>query len=513
MKNKFMVLLCGIIFFVGCGSTTNTQNNDFDKEDDKKETPEDIKKDTVKTAKGVYVDSAINGVTYVCGSKTGITGDSGKDGSFTFEVGKDCLFKINNTNLTKIVAAGLREGVEVRPNLETARYLQSLDDDGNASNGINILPSVVKALKDKGIVGLQQTDDQVNNMINKLNGVSGYDGIFISMAKAAEHLIGFSVNVTTDKNSYQYGDDVTLTANITGNSDGLQYTWKEGDTVLGNDQQLIVRNFNVGTHTVNLIVTNQDSISISSKVDIVISDIANNPPVANAGADITVKNGEQLHFDGSLSTDDDGTIIKYEWIYDSKVLNSDTTIPTFTQTAKLGNYTVTLRVTDNNGATAEDTVLVQVVENSSSDFNITSLTANNDEVIIQISENLMWVNESDVSKGKCAKIHSDTFATEFNSAKTFCSSIDGFAGKTGWRTPTASELQTFITSTIDENILPAYDAQCAKLLALTNAGADIDDNNSYVTVTTRYDSSGAGTVSNPGELIPSIGLRCVRDNN
>jgi len=37
---------------------------------------------------GYYVDSAISGVSYICGSQSGITEN---DGKFIFELGKDCI--------------------------------------------------------------------------------------------------------------------------------------------------------------------------------------------------------------------------------------------------------------------------------------------------------------------------------------------------------------------------------------------------------------------------------------
>jgi hypothetical protein len=131
----------------------------------------------------------------------------------------------------------------------------------------------------------------------------------------------------------------------------------------------------------------------------------------------------------------------------------------------------------------------------------------------------MWVNEHNAAKGKCAKIHtvSDTNSslspTEFNAAKTFCSSMV-FAGFSDWRTPTSGELKFFIESTIEAQVLPAYDAKCKKLLALKAEGVDTSIDDNYVTVTTRYDTTnGAGIISSPGILIPNIGLRCVRTHS
>ena len=39
----------------------------------------------------------------------------------------------------------------------------------------------------------------------------------------------------------------------------------------------------------------------------------NIPPVANAGADRNVEVGAKVTFDGSGSSDSDGTVVSYEW--------------------------------------------------------------------------------------------------------------------------------------------------------------------------------------------------------
>ena len=91
---------------------------------------------------------------------------------------------------------------------------------------------------------------------------------------------------------------------------------------------------------------------------------ANVPPTANAGPDQTVSdadgNGvESVTFDGSASTDTDGTIVSYQWTEGATTLSSG---PGALQTTQLtlGEHTVTLTVTDNQGATGTDTVVITV---------------------------------------------------------------------------------------------------------------------------------------------------------
>ena len=84
----------------------------------------------------------------------------------------------------------------------------------------------------------------------------------------------------------------------------------------------------------------------------------NQPPVADAGLDQTVIVNTVVTFDGSGSTDSDGTIISYDWNFNDG--NTGTGIaPTHTYGAT-GTYTVVLTVTDDDGATDTDTVQIIV---------------------------------------------------------------------------------------------------------------------------------------------------------
>ena len=157
-----------------------------------------------------------------------------------------------------------------------------------------------------------------------------------------------------------------------------------------------------------------------------------------------------------------------------------------------------------------DSIITFAVIDNGSDIYEATLTSNDDVVLIQKSTKLMWVNEPDVSKGKCAKIHKDAFRSEFEQAKGFCKSsqFGNFAGLSNWRTPTADELKTFIKATKDIHV--NYDAHCNKLLALKNSQITNETiDSSYTTISTRFNSSNPIGVDLQS-LKPNIGLRCVR---
>ncbi|MDA0127984.1 glycosyl hydrolase family 18 protein [Vibrio sp. MarTm2] len=92
----------------------------------------------------------------------------------------------------------------------------------------------------------------------------------------------------------------------------------------------------------------------------------NRAPVANAGADVTVVGPATVSLDGSASKDSDGTIASYQWSQvsgtpvtlvgaSSAAASFDVNEVTQTQTLSFK-----LTVTDNEGATASDTVTVTV---------------------------------------------------------------------------------------------------------------------------------------------------------
>ena len=89
---------------------------------------------------------------------------------------------------------------------------------------------------------------------------------------------------------------------------------------------------------------------------------ANRPPVADAGPDQALECTGSLivvQLDGSNSSDPDGDALQYEWYNGSTLLGS--TAKLAVQVAQ-GAYTLTLKVTDPSGASAQDTLNVTVAD-------------------------------------------------------------------------------------------------------------------------------------------------------
>lgn len=84
------------------------------------------------------------------------------------------------------------------------------------------------------------------------------------------------------------------------------------------------------------------------------------PPVADAGGPYSGSIGVAIAFDGTGSADPDGTIVSYAWTFGDGESGTGAT-PSHAY-AVIGNYTALLTVTDNEGLTDSDTVIVAVVE-------------------------------------------------------------------------------------------------------------------------------------------------------
>ena len=98
----------------------------------------------------------------------------------------------------------------------------------------------------------------------------------------------------------------------------------------------------------------------TGQVTVTVNDV-NDPPTADAGDDQDADEDALVLFDASGSDDADGEIVEYLWDFGDGTAPLVTTGPTNSHSYGLhGSYTVRLVVTDDAGATAEDTAVVSV---------------------------------------------------------------------------------------------------------------------------------------------------------
>ncbi len=144
-----------------------------------------VNSNTIGTAS--YLDSEVEGVSYKCGSVEGVTDENG---TFKFESGKECNFYIGDIALRKIDASLLADGKEIiEDNATIAAFLQTIDVDGNATNGIDIDKDVVDTLKTEGIAHVPENETQLTDVWTTLKQKnSKYKGKLVDKIKAMEHV-------------------------------------------------------------------------------------------------------------------------------------------------------------------------------------------------------------------------------------------------------------------------------------------------------------------------------------
>jgi len=118
---------------------------------------------------------------------------------------------------------------------------------------------------------------------------------------------------------------------------------------------------------------------------------SNQPPTANAGPDQVLTdadgdNAESVALDGSGSRDADGTVASYEWREGSTMLASaaQTTV-----SLPVGTHLLTLVVSDDDGATASDGVVITVQPQPAVSDTVTILKAayngRRDQLVVEAS--------------------------------------------------------------------------------------------------------------------------------
>ncbi len=139
-KRQLLKLLSLSLILTACGTTGSSSSDN----------------DTSEEKVGYLIDSAVGGIEYRCGTKIGITGTDGIFSCPTLPVS----FFVGSTNLGSIdkipndnkvfpqdIIGVDREKMENDEVIKLATLLQSLDSDGDASNGITVTSETRKSFE------------------------------------------------------------------------------------------------------------------------------------------------------------------------------------------------------------------------------------------------------------------------------------------------------------------------------------------------------------------------------
>jgi len=134
----------------------------------------------------------------------------------------------------------------------------------------------------------------------------------------------------------------------------VSYTWEFGDGSLGNGATPSYAYAAAGSYTVSLTVTDDagDSNTMTTVANVNDPSPSNQMPVANAGGPYAAVVGDMISFDGSGSSDPDGTVVAWSWDFgDGSTGNGMSVQHTYSSPA---SYPVILTVTDDLGASSSD---------------------------------------------------------------------------------------------------------------------------------------------------------------
>jgi PKD repeat protein len=178
------------------------------------------------------------------------------------------------------------------------------------------------------------------------------------MATTTAEIIEGNLPPTADPNGPYSGTvNIPVTFDGSGSSDPdgsiVAYDWDFGDGNTGTGVSPSHAYTAGGSYTVSLTVTDDAGDTDTATTTATIGQ-GNQPPVADANGPYTGEVGVPLTFDGTGSTDPDGSIVQYDWDFGDGTLVSDAgPTPSHTYVAE-GTYNVTLTVTDDQGAADSD---------------------------------------------------------------------------------------------------------------------------------------------------------------
>ena len=164
----------------------------------------------------------------------------------------------------------------------------------------------------------------------------------------------------------ELGATVVLNASASSDPDGGVVSWEWRDdqnTVIDTTETVAWIPTTAGELTVSLTVIDADGATGSDTVVVTVTDqgTANTAPVAEAGADQAIDLGATATLDASASTDTDGAVTGWEWRDDQNTVIGTTEAVTWTPTTA-GELTVSLTVTDDDGATGSDMLIVTITD-------------------------------------------------------------------------------------------------------------------------------------------------------
>lgn len=178
MKRTLFILLIGVYLFWGCS---------------KDDSPKEEKQETSKTGK--FIDSAVAGVRYETETHSGYTDENG---NYDYEEGEIVTFYVGDIMLGSALATGELSPIDIAstpdatiytPEVQNiAAFLQTLDSDGDPSNGILIEQEILNAISLTSINFTQPILQLLGETVLEIFQKTGKDLDVVFPDDAAAHL-------------------------------------------------------------------------------------------------------------------------------------------------------------------------------------------------------------------------------------------------------------------------------------------------------------------------------------
>ncbi len=129
----------------------------------------------------------------------------------------------------------------------------------------------------------------------------------------------------------------------------VSYAWNFGDSARSTEMNPSHTYAAAGSYTVSLTVTDNQGLTGTAMTSVTIGSVNMQAPVAQVNGPYSGAVAVPVDFSGSGSVDPDGTIVSYEWDFGDGNKITDSSNSTSHAYSQSGIYTVTLKVTDNDG--------------------------------------------------------------------------------------------------------------------------------------------------------------------
>ncbi len=227
-------------------------------------------------------------------------------------------------------------------------------DFGDGESSILANPTHIFAAAGTYTVTLTVTDDR---------GGRGSTTVTVTVTTAGGNIPPVAVAGATPETG-EAPLDVTFSSTGSSDADGTiaSYAWDFGDGGTSTDPSPLHTFAADGTYTVTLTVTDDQGATGTATVTVTVTaPVANVPPTAVIVITPTGVTGEEVFYDASGSSDSDGTIVSYAWDFGDGRTATEVS-PSWVYDVQ-DTYTVTLTVTDDDGATDVATMDYVVTDN------------------------------------------------------------------------------------------------------------------------------------------------------